>query len=118
MAKKLAAVHAVPYGVHPGIAMMVKWVAELKDKTGRDLDGWLQLIQKEGPGDEKECREWLKAKHGFSYVPPTCTGLFLDVTCPSQFANWIEEFANEHLFGEVLGSDDGDVGVRRRAGGD
>jgi CSLREA domain-containing protein len=39
----------------------------------------------------------LKAKHGLCFVPPTCTGIFQDVPCPSQFANWIEELANEHI---------------------
>jgi hypothetical protein len=28
-----------------------------------------------------------------------CAGIFLDVPCPSQFANWIEELANEHITG-------------------
>jgi hypothetical protein len=41
----------------------------------------------------------LKAKHGLCFVPPTCTGTFQDVPCPSQFANWIEELANEHITG-------------------
>jgi streptogramin lyase len=33
----------------------------------------------------------LKTKHGFNYTPPSCTGIFDDVRCPSQFADWIEE---------------------------
>jgi len=37
----------------------------------------------------------LKAKHGASYVPPACAGVFADVACPSAFANWIEELATE-----------------------
>jgi hypothetical protein len=52
------------YGVHPGVAMTQKWVAELKQKTGRSLDEWLRLIKKSGPKDEKERREWLKTEHG------------------------------------------------------
>jgi Domain of unknown function (DUF5655)/Domain of unknown function (DUF4287) len=51
------------YGVHPGVAMVQKWVAELKDKTGRSLEEWIALVKKEGPKDEKGCRDWLKAKH-------------------------------------------------------
>jgi hypothetical protein len=41
----------------------------------------------------------LKAKHGSSYAPPDCTppGIFLDVPCPSTFANWIEELDNENI---------------------
>src|SRR5687767_2547156 len=52
------------YGVHPGVAMTQKWVAELKQKTGRSLDEWLRLIKKSGPRDEKARREWLKTEHG------------------------------------------------------
>jgi hypothetical protein len=37
----------------------------------------------------------LKAKHGSGYVPPGCAGIFSDVPCPSQFANWIEQLAAE-----------------------
>jgi hypothetical protein len=51
------------YGVHPGVAMMQKWVAELKDKTGRSLEEWIALVKKEGPPSEKERRDWLKSKH-------------------------------------------------------
>jgi plastocyanin len=41
----------------------------------------------------------LKAQHGASYVPPTCTGIFTDVTCPSLFANWIEQLFHESITG-------------------
>ena len=37
----------------------------------------------------------LKSEHGSSYVPPTCTGLFADVPCPSPFADWIEQLSIE-----------------------
>lgn len=51
------------YGVTPGVAMMQKWIAGLKDKTGRTLEEWVEFIQKEGPKDEKARKEWLKTKH-------------------------------------------------------
>ena len=51
------------YGVHPGVAMVQKWIAELKSKTGRSLEEWIALVKKEGPKDEKGRREWLKTKH-------------------------------------------------------
>src|SRR5215470_20070890 len=51
------------YDVHPGVSMVQKWVAELKEKTGRSLEEWLALVKKEGPKDEKARREWLKTKH-------------------------------------------------------
>jgi hypothetical protein len=51
------------YGVHPGVLMTQKWIAELKQKTGRTLDEWLKLIKKEGPPTEKERRDWLKTNN-------------------------------------------------------
>src|SRR5215831_18721155 len=51
------------YDVHPGVAMVQKWVAGLKSKTGRSLGEWLALVKKEGPKEEKSRREWLKTKH-------------------------------------------------------
>jgi hypothetical protein len=52
------------YSPHPSIAVVQKWVTELKDKTGRSLDEWLRYIKKSGPKDEKARREWLKTEHG------------------------------------------------------
>jgi len=52
------------YSVHPGVAMVQKWVAELKPKTGRSLEEWVALVKKEGPATEAERRDWLKKHHG------------------------------------------------------
>lgn len=52
------------YSVHPGVLMTQKWIAELKEKTGRSLDEWLALIRKSGPKDEQARRAWLKEKYG------------------------------------------------------
>jgi peptidoglycan hydrolase-like protein with peptidoglycan-binding domain len=48
------------YSPHPSIAMVQKWLAELKEKTGRTLEEWLRFVKKDGPKDEKARREWLK----------------------------------------------------------
>jgi S-layer homology domain len=32
----------------------------------------------------------LKARNGSGYVPVSCSGIFADVPCPSQYADWIE----------------------------
>ena len=53
------------YDVHPSVAMVEKWVAELKTKTGRSLEEWVALLKREGPKDTKARREWLKSKHKF-----------------------------------------------------
>ncbi|HKR60733.1 MAG TPA: DUF5655 domain-containing protein [Pyrinomonadaceae bacterium] len=52
------------YSPHPGVAMMQKWIAELKEKTGRSVDEWMRYLKKNGPKDEKARREWLKTEHG------------------------------------------------------
>jgi hypothetical protein len=52
------------YDVHPGVAMVQKWIGELKEKTGRTVEEWIALVQKEGPKTGHKARvEWLKAKH-------------------------------------------------------
>jgi hypothetical protein len=66
MAKAKTAREVSSYDVHPGVAMVQKWVAELKEKTGRTLDEWIAFVKKEGPKDEKSRREWLRTKHKLS----------------------------------------------------
>jgi hypothetical protein len=52
------------YDVHPGVAMVQKWIGELKGKTGRTIDEWVALVQKDGPKSGHKARvEWLKTKH-------------------------------------------------------
>ena len=41
----------------------------------------------------------LKAVHGSDYVPPGCAGVFVDVPCPSLFADWVEQLAAEGITG-------------------
>ena len=41
----------------------------------------------------------LKGEHGSGYAPPTCAGVFGDVPCPSQFADWIEQLSAEGVTG-------------------
>ena len=51
------------YDVHPGVAQVQKWIAELRDKTGRSLEEWIAFAKKEGPKEDKARRDWLKTKH-------------------------------------------------------
>jgi hypothetical protein len=71
MAKKKSA-----YDVHPSVAMIQKWEAELPAKTGRSLDQWADLVRKSNlPSKEK--KEWLKREHGHG----------------TNTASWIVEYA-------------------------
>jgi hypothetical protein len=51
------------YGVHPGVAMVRKWIEELQGKSGRSLDEWIALVEQKGPKSEADRREWLKSQH-------------------------------------------------------
>jgi hypothetical protein len=51
------------YSVHPGVAMVQKWIAELPQKTGRSLEEWIALLKKSGPPTQKERQEWLKVNY-------------------------------------------------------
>jgi hypothetical protein len=46
---KASASPASPYNVHPAVAMVAKWVAELPLRTGRSLEEWVKLVEKDGP---------------------------------------------------------------------
>jgi hypothetical protein len=64
MPRKAGATKQSLYNVHPGVAMVQKWVRDLPEKTGRSLEDWIQLVKKFGPPSEKEQRQWLKEVHG------------------------------------------------------
>ena len=51
------------YDLHPGVAMVQKWIADLKERTGRSLEEWITFVQKEGPQGEESQRHWLKIQH-------------------------------------------------------
>ncbi len=51
------------YSVHPSLAMIQRWITELKGKTGRNVEEWMQHIRAAGPEDEKQCRAWLTAQY-------------------------------------------------------
>ena len=47
----------------------------------------------------------LKAEHGSTFLPPSCTGTFTDVACPGGFAvDWIEQLAFEGITGGCGGT--------------
>lgn len=52
------------YDVHPGVAMDQNIMAGMKQKTGRSVAEWMELLDKHAPAGEKERRAWLKEKHG------------------------------------------------------
>jgi hypothetical protein len=43
---------ATRYDVHPGVAMVQKWIVELKPTTGRSLEEWFAVVKKDGPKED------------------------------------------------------------------
>ncbi|MDQ6801005.1 MAG: DUF4287 domain-containing protein [Acidobacteriota bacterium] len=52
------------YDPHPGVVMVRDWIDTLKDKTGRSLDAWVDLVKEKGPKTTQERKAWLKSDHG------------------------------------------------------
>jgi hypothetical protein len=69
----------------------------LKERTGRTLEEWVQVVLDTGPGSRKERTEWLKSKHGLG----------------ANFAAWIalscDAPASENGNGASAEADDEDV---------
>jgi hypothetical protein len=96
------------YGVHPGVAMTQKWVAELKQKTGRSLDEWLRLIKKSGPKDEKARREWLKTEHALGansawWLAERAEGKGSEVGDPDAYLQAAEGYVETMFSGALTG---------------
>ncbi len=93
------------YGVHPGVEMVQKWVATLKEKTGRSLDEWLALIKKSGPKTEKERREWLKSTHGLGtnsawWLAERAEGKGGETDSPEEYLAAAEKFVDNMFSGK------------------
>ncbi len=56
------------FDVHPGVAMVQKWVAELPAKTGRTLDQWAEVVRKLKLPTTKDKRDHMKAEYGMGTV--------------------------------------------------
>ncbi len=92
------------YGVHPGVLITQKWVAELKQKTGRSLDEWLRFVKKSGPKDEKGRREWLKQEHGLGtnaagWIAEQADGKGTEFDDPDKYLKAAEGYVEEMFSG-------------------
>jgi hypothetical protein len=52
------------YSVHPDVAMVQTWTRDLKSKTGRTLQEWVEYIKHDGPTTETRCVHWLQNTFG------------------------------------------------------
>ena len=96
------------YGVHPGVLLTIKWVAELKQKTGRSLDEWLKLIKQDGPPSENERRDWLKSKFGLGtnsawWLAQRSVGKGEEASDPAQYLRAAERYVEAIFSGKKDG---------------
>lgn len=92
------------YDVHPGVAMVQKWVAELKGKTGRSLEEWMALARKEGPQEDKARREWLKKKYNLGtnsawWISERVDGKGGEEDSPEAYLKTAEKYVDEQYAG-------------------
>jgi hypothetical protein len=104
MAKAAEAKSGGLYDVHPGVAMVQKWIAELKGKTGRSLEEWIALAKKEGPKDAQARLAWLKTKHGFGtnnarWIAERVDGKNAEEESPEEYLKAAVEFVEAQYVG-------------------
>ena len=102
---KLATKTKSIYGVHPGVLMTQKWIAELKQKSGRSLEEWLKFIRNEGPPTEKERRDWLKNELGLGtntawWLAERSVGKGEETGDPDSYLRAAEKYVDEMFSGK------------------
>ena len=93
------------YGVHPGVVMTIKWIGELKQKTGRSLDEWMKFIKKDGPATEQERRDWLKTKYDLGtntawWLAERSVGKGAETGDPDEYLRAAEEYVEQMFSGK------------------
>ena len=98
---RAAALHGHVFDDVPCPSIFADWIEDLADQgiTGGCGAG---VYCPQNPVRRDQMAVFLlKTKYGSSYVPPPCDGDFDDVACPSQFADWIEQLAEETDHGRL-----------------
>jgi hypothetical protein len=88
--------------------MTQKWVATLKEKSGRSLEEWLKLVKKSGPPTEKERREWLKKEHGLGtnsawWIAERAEGKGGETDDPNEYLKAAEKYVEDMYAGGKAG---------------
>ena len=96
------------WGVHPSVQMVQNWVAGLKEKTGRTLEEWLELVRQEGPSPEKERREWLKKSHGLGtnaawWIAERAEGKGTEADSPAAYLQEADRYVEAMFSGSKAG---------------
>jgi hypothetical protein len=96
------------YDVHPGVAMVQKWIASMPQKTGRSLEEWIALVKTEGPATEKEQREWLKKNYGLGtnsawWIAERAAGKGFEEDDPEAYLQTAEKYVEDMFAGSKAG---------------
>jgi hypothetical protein len=96
------------YGVHPGVLMTQKWVAGLKEKTGRTVEEWTKLLKKSGAATAAERRDWLQKEHGMGRNSATSLadwslGKGREMTDPELYLQAAEQYVEKMYSGSKAG---------------
>lgn len=96
------------YSVHPSVTMVQKWMADLPAKTGRSLEAWLKLLEREGPATEEERRAWLKSQHNFgtngaAWLAEQSVGKGIENGDPARFLQAAERYVEAMFAGKKAG---------------
>jgi hypothetical protein len=97
-----------PYSVHPSIVMVQSWVVSLPEKTGRSLDDWIRLVEKDGPSSEKDRRDWLKGNHGLGtntawWIAERASGRNLESEDPDLYLKAADGYVSALFAGKKAG---------------
>jgi hypothetical protein len=92
------------YDVHPGVAMVQKWIANMPQKTGRSLEEWIALVKSEGPATEKEQRDWLKQEYGLGtnsawWIAERAAGKGFEEDDPEAYLKTAEKYVEDMFAG-------------------
>lgn len=105
MAKKASAASSRSlYSVHPAVQMVQDWMAALPARTGKSLEEWVAVIQKDGPAGEKERQTWLKTNHGFgtntaAWLAARADGKGLEDSDPIAYLQTAERYVEDMFAG-------------------
>jgi len=93
------------YGVHPSVAKVQIWIAELQQETGRSLYEWIAIVNREGPKTERERREWLKGKHKLAtnsaiWIAERAEGRGGDLDSPEKYLSITATYVEEQYSGK------------------
>jgi hypothetical protein len=87
--------------------MLQSWIASLPQKTGRSLDDWIQLVQADAPGSQKERTDWLKAHHGMgtntaAWIAARASGSKVEDEDPSAYLRAADGYVSAMFAGKKV----------------